>query len=110
MLQRQLVAARFNAMLNPAADMGAAMDAADAFLGGLAPAGQGRGAVRGANRVRDAEAVRDLIAPLVEFNGRGCAGDPEASMTATGPSALEAMDKALPEETLSLGALKARYR
>ena len=114
-LQRQLVAARFNAMLNPTADMGAAMDAADAFLGGLTAAGQGRGAVRGANRVRDAEAVRDLIAPLVAFNGQGCADDPEAGLTAAGPTELELVDKALagaalPEEAVSLGALKARYR
>ena len=109
-LQRQLVAARFNAVLNPAADMAAAMDAADVFLGGLIPAGQGHGAVRGANRARDAEAARDLIAPLVAFNGQGCAGDPEAAMTAAGPSDPELLVKALPEEAISLGALKARYR
>ncbi|MFN2370699.1 MAG: hypothetical protein ABR506_06015, partial [Candidatus Krumholzibacteriia bacterium] len=121
LLARQLIAAKFNALVNPGAGVDADIAAADAFLAENDPFSRDRG--RGRNRGRtwreEAVAVRELIAPLVAFNLLGCAetaaGD---GADDGGVSDLQLVDKALAgekvegvvAEDVSLGTLKARYR
>lgn len=121
LLARQLIAAKFNALVNPGAGMDADIAAADAFLADHDPFSRDRG--RGRNRWRnwreEAAAVRELIAPLVAFNLLGCAKTAAGDAADDGGvSDLELVDKALAgekiegvaEEDVSLGTLKARYR
>jgi hypothetical protein len=116
LLARQLVAARFNAETNSAAGMTEAINAADAYLGDIRIAGGGHAAPRGKPAwVRDPAAVLALITPLVEFNAMGCPSDPATGSETAGPTDLELVQKALagtllPEESVTFGTLKARYR
>jgi hypothetical protein len=118
LLARQLIAAKFNALTNPGAGMDAAIAAADGFLAENEPNGRIRGRDWFRRWRREAETVRDLIAPLVEFNRTGCPSDATAAADDGNVSDLDLVNKALvgaepvPDvvEDVSLGALKARYR
>ncbi len=124
LLARQLVAAEFNAMMNPGAAPDDAIAAAEAFLADNDPFGRSRGRrhshFRWRNLREEAAAVADLIGPLMEFNLAGC---PDASAAVAADDRddvsdielvnkimMDAPDKAVPEESASFGAVKSLYR
>lgn len=121
LLARQLIAAKFNALVNPGAGMDAAIAAADGFLAQNDPYTHNRDRNRWRTWREEATAIRELIAPLVEFNAIGCSGQPTAPADTAdggGVTDLQLVDKVLAgepvdgvvEEDVSLGTLKARYR
>ncbi|MBE0565329.1 MAG: hypothetical protein IH621_05165 [Krumholzibacteria bacterium] len=121
LLARQLIAAKFNALINPGAGMDAAIAAADGFLAENDPFTRNRGRNRWRTWLEEAMAIRELIAPLVEFNALGCSKQPSGPADTaddSGVTDLQLVDKALAgepidgivEEDVSLGALKARFR
>ena len=120
LLARQLVAAKFNALVNPGADVAADITAADAWLAAHDPLSGS--SVRGRDRWRqlrqEASAVRDLVGPLFAFNTHGCSAE-AAAAEADQVSDLELVEKALagekalpdePDQVTSFGALKSMYR
>ncbi|HPF70552.1 MAG TPA: hypothetical protein PLQ13_07795 [Candidatus Krumholzibacteria bacterium] len=120
LLARQLVAARFNAMMNPGLAPAAALDAADAFLAENDPFDRGRRGMR--NRWRnlrhEAAEVHALMQPLVAFNSLGCTvptaagdGDDEVGDLQLVQKALagEVLDPGVTED-VSFGTVKARFR
>ena len=118
LLARQVIAAKFNAMLNPGAAPEAEIAAADRFLADNDAFDRLRGRDWWRRWLQELRKVRDLMAPLMTFNRHGCDDEPAGSPDEGGLSDLELVDKALageepapvPVEDISLGALKARYR
>jgi hypothetical protein len=116
LLARILIAARFNAMLNPDCGMEEAMAAADSYLTHNSPFPQYR---RGRHNPRprrpDLQALRAAAMPLIIFNTSGCPDNPMAQAETEPVSDLELLLKAeeglAPTEAdVSFGALKSMYR
>ena len=118
LLARQVIAAKFNAMLNPGASPDAEIAAADRFLADNYAFDRLRGRDWWRHWRQEARKVRDLIAPLIAFNLHGCEDEPGGTVDEGNVSDLDLVEKALageepaplPEEDISLGALKARFR
>lgn len=113
-LARQVVAAKFNLLLNPDADMDEAIAAADEWLTGYPPMKNPAKGLRSFRAMRrQLPVVRALIIPLLRFNFSGCADEPADKSAAN--IVLDDLEKAFdevpaPEEDVSFGALKAMYR
>ncbi len=118
LLARQVIAARFNALLNPGAAPEAELAAAERFLDENDAFSRLRGRDLWRRWLQEVRKVRDLIAPLIAFNLHGCDDEPAGALDDGNVSDLELVDKALageeaaqvPEEDISLGELKARFR
>ena len=110
MLARQVIAAKFNLMNNPQADVAGVIDAADAWLADHSPFQSfNRRYLRSGAIRQQRPAVRQLVGPLLVFNFAGCTDAP--ADLATAAKVLMDLDKApVAEEDVSFGALKAMYR
>ncbi len=115
MVAKQVIAAKFNLLKNPQADMPGAIAEADAWLTVNSPFVRG-GRNRGSSSMWRDEipTVRALLQPLQTFNGAGCADLPLAVAEADLGDMPETLDKAFDSmfetEAVSFGSLKAQYR
>lgn len=115
-LARQVVAAKFNVMIDPAADMDEAIARADAFLTENPPLPGVDGNRRRWDRASvNPRLVREMAFPIIWYNGSGCTGvEATTASNVTSPD-LELLDKAVadadePGETVSFGTMKSMYR
>ncbi|MCP4571391.1 MAG: hypothetical protein GY838_03495 [bacterium] len=114
MLARQVVAAKFNLILNPDAGVDEVIVAADAWLAVHSPFHRySRRHMAYSSLRQELPTVRRLIGPLLRLNFSGCKDVPADGSAVT--AALEDVDKAFDdipadEEDVSFGALKAMYR
>jgi len=109
-LARQVIAAKFNLINNPQADVAGVIDAADAWLVDHSPFQSfSRRYLYSRTVRRQRPVVRRLIGPILVFNFAGCTDAP--ADLATAARVLTDVDKGpVAEEDVSFGALKAMYR